>query len=111
EAPQPRRHVEVGVPGAAPVPVDEDGVAVAEAQVVAADVEMEQVFAVRADSIGGREQCWQRSFQPSLRADLRGEEWARIFCDDLPTPEQPGEGLSHRSCAGRGQRDGEFSEG
>ncbi len=84
EAGQPERDVKVRVAEPSVVPIDDDRATVAEAQVVAADVEMDERVAGKGSSRCRIRQGAQGRVKPGRRAQAQGEERRRFCGDALP---------------------------
>ena len=91
----PRRDVDVRVRKRRPVPVDENRAAVAEAQVVAAHIEMAERVAVDLCAIGRVEDRRQRALEPFAVTEADREERPRVGCDRLPAPAEVGVRVAH----------------
>src|SRR5581483_7247751 len=96
DARRPGRDVEPRVGERGPVPVDEDRAAVAEAQVVAAHVEMEERVALGRRTVDGRENRRERALEPARIAKARREKRRGILRHDLPPLPQTGMRVAHR---------------
>jgi len=69
QARQPADDVEERIPDVSEVPVDENGALVSQAEVVAADVEVQERFACESACSAGLEQGRERHLEPGWRAE------------------------------------------
>ena len=87
EARQPARDIGQRVPDAREVPIDQDGAAVADAEVVAPHVEMHQRVTVERGDLGGEPEDGQGGVEPRARAEPEREERLGIVLDLDPALE------------------------
>src|SRR5580658_8300806 len=78
QAGQPEGHVELGVAHGGKVPVEEDGTAGAEAEVVAAHVAMDEIVAGQWGGGGGPAQNGHGLFEPAGVAQSEVQEGGRV---------------------------------
>src|SRR5512132_3553318 len=84
KARQPADDVEERIADVGEVPVHEDGAALLQAEVVAADVEVQERFAGEHARSSRLQQTRKPRFQPRRRAEPRREKRLRVFGDELP---------------------------
>src|SRR5437667_1325696 len=101
QARQPGDDVEQRIADVREVPVDEDGAPLSQAEVVAADVEVQERFAFEHAGSSGLEQARERRLEPGWRAETGRKQGLSVLSDELPAVQPLALGCDGRQVARR----------